>query len=1146
MAIEVRCCCGKCFEVNDDLRRDEIECPDCGRTVAVPSWDDVVTGDLPLAGSGSDSPRSSEPAAAAGTTGSARGAKAEETFQATALRAGESSRHTNTLRVVWIQTQRLGKRAWDWAKPFLAAAWAEVRQAARYYWLNRRAFLKRFQEYTSWIPDYGREIQVAASESRATAVLREGRWTAQLPDCCVVCGAPTARQLEVESRQVADVTRAFWAPVVGLAAGIVLALLFGSVWWMFAFVLCSFLPGYWLRREVSLELKLKRCESHVRDSVVPQVFAFDRLLIIRTGHERVKQQYFRDGREFKSLIWPNSPDEPIVQTPIPLDDDSAAEATGKPVPASDDLPTISPEEGEASDDGRHEPKDGSRTTTKPDDEAAMPSLSSPAAQNDFEAGDVDLPVPDAKRSDSVTDEENEYRLAEESHAELSHTGRCKVVEGGLQRSNRGDVMQIPVKCDKCGKTYRFTEDLAGKSVKCKNCEEWMPVPDTDSLSRIEKISDAPRKTLASVKKQHDRLRSDFLGNPLFWFISAGAAVTVVAVVIVVAVLVGGSDKPAGDRPEASASGGEIGKWIGILRGDDLPVDRIRATAALMRIGEPAIKPLLEALEESPTPIVLKRPILEEVRLNAEVADIAWGIPMERRFSDGSKEPASLWFVSTMIPDGTRKTVVLGEPSRARRMVYSLPVAAGSEPVPVTTIAHRPMSWEEYALWRIGPAVVKSLDALESHSDEQMRNTAVALAKAIQSAASVATRSKPEMPEEESSRSSAEKLMRELESWNLGAGKAGRANELAKLGPEAKSVVPLLMQYLDDDFMRAYALWAIPHIDPEGESAETVIPLLLEWLGKSSPNGYSRTQFRDKWEETAWKKTGIDFNFFPVLALRCYGARVVPQLVDLLKKTPKWSNRRAKIIKILGEIGPDAREAGPLIVQSYVGCGFDAWYGNSRWQTALVLEALGKTGTGASVVVPDLVEGLRMENSQNNKTPTESHICQALAGFGPEAKSAVPELIRATERGFFNESVKALGAIGPDAKSAVPAIVKYMEGSNPYYAIPAIDALGNIGSGTEEAASSLIKIINSLNRDEVRVASARALIKAAPEAERTVIALIHALNDRSDAVRDAAFESLVQLRPAADSALQSAITDWRILVRTKAKAILEDSANTSSY
>jgi RNA polymerase sigma factor (sigma-70 family) len=134
-----------------------------------------------------------------------------------------------------------------------------------------------------------------------------------------------------------------------------------------------------------------------------------------------------------------------------------------------------------------------------------------------------------------------------------------------------------------------------------------------------------------------------------------------------------------------------------------------------------------------------------------------------------------------------------------------------------------------------------------------------------------------------------------------------------------------------------------------------------------------------------------------------------------------TNSRYEAVRALGSIGPEAKEAVPVLigVLEFEGAGI---YGAA-------IESLGRIGPSAGEAVPLLMQAL-----DGSKVAPEVPVV-ALGRIGPASKAAVPFLLKMakneTQRfGQFKhpllEIVVTLGNIGPDAKLAVPRLLEILD------------------------------------------------------------------------------------------------------------------------
>jgi HEAT repeat protein len=261
-----------------------------------------------------------------------------------------------------------------------------------------------------------------------------------------------------------------------------------------------------------------------------------------------------------------------------------------------------------------------------------------------------------------------------------------------------------------------------------------------------------------------------------------------------------------------------------------------------------------------------------------------------------------------------------------------------------------------------------------------------------------------------------------------------ADALAQMGPAARSAVPALIEALSaNDLMlrlkTAVALTTIGQAAPS--DVKPAVPALIK-------------------------------------ALKDEDNRVAP--------LPFSINIRGQVAAALGCIGPEAKEAIPALVE--------ALKSNDPDSRMAAASALGKLE--AMEAIPALVDALNADSAQ-----LKINAALALARFGPEARAAVPGLIRALKDNqdldrFHRIAAEALGKIGPDAKAAVPDLILALQSEDGGIASAAAEALGKIGDGAKVAVPELIKrlgtddpylqrnVIESIKKLDPQAAKDRAL------------------------------------------------------------------------
>jgi HEAT repeat protein len=135
--------------------------------------------------------------------------------------------------------------------------------------------------------------------------------------------------------------------------------------------------------------------------------------------------------------------------------------------------------------------------------------------------------------------------------------------------------------------------------------------------------------------------------------------------------------------------------------------------------------------------------------------------------------------------------------------------------------------------------------------------------------------------------------------------------------------------------------------------------------------------------------------------------------------------------------------------------------------------------------------------------------RALANLGEYAKEAAPALLVALsdEQPVVRlYSSCALGFIGPAARPAI-------KDSDEEVSRGAICALSKLGASAREAVPAIVKCLEGRPRS-VRILAAELLYKFQPEPKTVVPALLQALQDEDEYVRDGAATSLKAINPRA--------------------------------
>jgi HEAT repeat protein len=233
-----------------------------------------------------------------------------------------------------------------------------------------------------------------------------------------------------------------------------------------------------------------------------------------------------------------------------------------------------------------------------------------------------------------------------------------------------------------------------------------------------------------------------------------------------------------------------------------------------------------------------------------------------------------------------------------------------------------------------------------------------------------------------------------------------------------------------------------------------------------------------------------------------GRAAVGDLIQLLKPGGEF------IAKALGDIGPDASDAIPALLES-----IDESASATNLTSA---RAIGQIG-GA----PELIKAL-------DHKPARFSVIQALIYAGPAARDAIPrllEILKTDDRPNVRNSVTwVLRRLGPHASDAVPALVELLEeqpasGSDIRHG--AVEALESIGPAARKAVPALVKLIKSAAPDWLRAHAAVALSaidQDHPLVLQTMVEILKLTSNSPWIERFRAIQVLEKLGPAAAPAV----------------------------
>ena len=284
-----------------------------------------------------------------------------------------------------------------------------------------------------------------------------------------------------------------------------------------------------------------------------------------------------------------------------------------------------------------------------------------------------------------------------------------------------------------------------------------------------------------------------------------------------------------------------------------------------------------------------------------------------------------------------------------------------------------------------------------------------------------------------------KYFREYACWALGA-----------IGD--KSAIPFLVGALkdEDEYVRSRAVESLGKINEK-----STLPLLTETLKDKS--GYVRlttvlvlSEIGDSsvipvlTEILNDKDSGVKKYIIKTLG-KIGKSSVVPLFIKLLKSGKLEFQDRDEVITTLGEIGPEAKGAVPVLIGLL-----------NNEDDEYAVDALGKIGDHSAI--PVLIKKLKSWNWR-----VQAKAAEALGKIGPDAKDAIPALIEIllNDKSNYQVKISVFKSFGKlQDKSVVPALIKALKNKEYLYCgrSEIIWALGEIGDPS--AITPLIEIIKA--------------------------------------------------------------------------------------
>jgi HEAT repeat protein len=374
--------------------------------------------------------------------------------------------------------------------------------------------------------------------------------------------------------------------------------------------------------------------------------------------------------------------------------------------------------------------------------------------------------------------------------------------------------------------------------------------------------------------------------------------------------------------------------------------------------------------------------------------------------------------------------------------------------------------------------------------------------------------------------------------------------LEDMGPAAREAVPTLREFLGGD---------------TSQDRSAAVVALLRIAGKSEANAVAKTLG----ELVALRALSIPAVIRSPEVLTELGPDAKALLPALLAGAEKHGISR-EALRLIGWLGPDARDALPTVrgLVDESGAGADVAYALwrlgekreavngllKRWDNPREEDRKDDMACALADFGPDAAEAVsRLKKELRNKAKGDRErylrACLALALWRVQKptvaggvvvdprQEAVDVLVAMLQDREPVEALSALEAIGPEAKAAVPGIVKAMKDDWWTTRAYAARALGRVGGNTRDVTDALktaLKDRNSEVRAEAAVALTRIDRKSAP-----VAVMVEAIAKRPALLRVVS-DTLIDLGPDARPAvpaLLGLVRDGDQMERLRAARVL---------
>lgn len=339
-------------------------------------------------------------------------------------------------------------------------------------------------------------------------------------------------------------------------------------------------------------------------------------------------------------------------------------------------------------------------------------------------------------------------------------------------------------------------------------------------------------------------------------------------------------------------------------------------------------------------------------------------------------------------------------------------------------------------------------------------------------------------------------------------RAAAVQGLGRLGPKAKTAVPVLLKLLEDDALEKAAS------ETDRGSSDVVVETLAR-IGTDAVPGLAGILQEDtnkpivRWKAAraftrlgrkartalpVLKAASKDRRLGIAIESACAYARAGGEVAEVMPLLRASLKREQAVVLWTGaaaieRIGPTAQAAVPELIPLLKH--------EDREVRIIAARALSQMGSAARPGVPAMAELLKEDDDRQRY-----QVAGALQRLGPNAREALPALIerlKDLEQMSPNPILVTLGNLGPEAKAAVPALVEVLKKGDRLISDDALEALARIGPDAQAAVPAITGLLEKMNLF-TRARAARALGQIGPKAKTAVPTLHKLLEDESTMVR----------------------------------------------